>query len=277
MEIGRKLGTGERGRRREQGKEERNETSHIADQFPIIQIALKNNQLRLPQVRKKPRLSRRKTPIATSVRPEAIRADPEPAIGVESRKLAKEKRKGIQLDRRQGFRRPPLPGVAVVVVVRRTGGVESARVSERVQQGGEVGGHDVGHEPGDGFRVQDDAGREPSGQEVRGEEQVDEELEAGVVEDDVDAAVAGGGALRGGGGEDVVGGGQVVGEDGAFGGFAGGGGLECLDVGVGQGGQEGEVGGVAPEADFGHFEEEGLCGLGGVGWGAGGGGGGVAV
>lgn len=155
-----------------------------------------------------------------------------------------------------------LIAVAVVVIVGGTAAVESVRVCERAEQSGEVGGHDVGDEPGDGFRVQDDGGCQVGRQQVGGEDQVDVELEAGVVECDVDSPVL---CLASwvvfGGVEDLVSGGEVVGQDVLFRRLAGGGALKFLDVFVGEGCQEGEVGCVAPEADLGHFDEQGPLGL----------------
>ena len=107
--------------------------------------------------------------------------------------------------------------------------------------------------------MQDDVGREAGGEQVAGQDQVDVELEAGVVEDDVDAALLIAGFL--GSEQQIEGGGEVVDEDVLLGCLPRLGALELLDVLVGQVGEEGQVGRVAPEADLAHLHEEDLFGL----------------
>ncbi|KFY69266.1 hypothetical protein V498_10503 [Pseudogymnoascus sp. VKM F-4517 (FW-2822)] len=134
---------------------------------------------------------------------------------------------------------------------------EGARVVQRGEQGREVGGHDVRHKPWDRFRVQRHARREPGREQVPGQQQVGEQLEARVVEDDVDGAVAARG-LRGE--EHVVRAAQVVDEDVLLGGLARLGALQLLDVGVRERRQQREVRRVAPQADLGDLgEDEGGC------------------
>lgn len=140
------------------------------------------------------------------------------------------------------------------------GSVEGLRVGEGGDEGGKVRGRDVGDEPGDILGVEDDGGCEAGGEEVAGEDEVDEELEAGVVEDDVDAAVLVL-AVATGLVQDVEGGVEVIDEDVLLRGLAGFGTLELLDVFVGEGSEEGEVGGVTPEADLAHLGEEDTVGL----------------
>jgi hypothetical protein len=108
--------------------------------------------------------------------------------------------------------------------------------------------------------VEDDVRGEARFQEVAGENEVDVQLEAGVVEHDVDAAVLLSAAL--GFFEHAESGVEVVRDDFLLVGFAGLGALQLLDLFEAKVHEEGEVGGVTPKANFAHFDEEGFFGFG---------------
>lgn len=188
----------------------------------------------------------RHAPIGAGGGPEGVRTDDQLAVGVELAPVVEEE--GDLGELLVGER-----GVFAAGVV--GGGVEGLGVGEGADEVPKVRGRDVGDEPGDQLGVEHDGGGEPRGEEVAGEDEVDEELEAGVVEDDVDAAVGG---LVGvaGGVEHVKGGVQVVDENVLLRSLARLRALQLLDVLVGQRRQERQVRGVAPEADLAHLREE---------------------
>lgn len=211
----------------------------------------------------------RHAPVAASVRPEAVRTQHQLALSVQAAPVLVQ---SLQIGDFLPRQREGGAGLlACLLVLGGEAGIECYRVAQRIEEGVEVGGDDVGDEPRDRLGEEDDVGGEPGGEEVPREDEVDEELEAGVIEDDVDAAMglaAGGGLEVFEGGEGV---GEVVDDDVGLGGFAGLRALQLLDVVVGKVREEGEVGRVAPEADLAHFVEEEGFGLRGVFGGRGGG------
>ena len=245
-----------KGRRNEKATEK--EQTYVADQFSIVEIALEDNQFALSQVPKEVRVCSGQTPVAARVRPETVGADDELAGSVKSTQVLEKRGEVFHFSSREGFRCLPI----VALIILRDATIESLRIRQRVQQSPEIGRYDIRDEPGDRFWVQDNGGREVRREQVSGENQIDEELEAGVVEHNVDSAVlvlTGRVVFRGA--EDLIRGGEVVGQDVFLRRLARRGALEFLDVFVGEGGQEGEVGGVAPEAYLGHFGEDGFLGV----------------
>jgi hypothetical protein len=102
-------------------------------------------------------------------------------------------------------------------------------------------------------------GSQTGGDEVAGEDEVDEEFEAGVVQDDVDAALFFALFLRRSEHFERLG--QVVDEDVLLAVLARLRALQLLDVLVAQVGQQREVRRVAPQTDLAHFGEEHLLGV----------------
>lgn len=233
-------------RRRESGNKR---GTHVSGKLPVVEIALENDELAGLEVLVHVLGHLGQVPERVGVGPVAVRTDDELPLGVELAQLAEEEGEVGLVGGGQRRR-----GDALQLLVVRGRLVERLRVGEEAQGLGKVGGQDVRDEPGNGLGVEDDVGGEAGGQQVAGEDEVDVELEAGVVEDDVDPAF--GLALGLGLLEGVKGAGEVVDQDVLLGGLAGLGALELLDVLVGQGGEEGQVGGVAPEADLAHFGEE---------------------
>lgn len=187
------------------------------------------------------------------MRPVAIGAEDKLSLGMELAPLLEEECQALRVRSRKR-----LGGLALQLLF--FGGclVEALRARNGTEELGKVAREHVGHEPRDGLGVQDDVGRQAGGQKVSSENEVDVELESGVVEHDIDAALSlalGLGLLQ-----ELVDGGEVVDNNVLLGRLAGLGALQLLNVFVRQARQERQVGGVTPEADFAHFGEEQLLG-----------------
>lgn len=191
----------------------------------------------------------REPPVAAGVRPEPVRPKHQLALGVEAAPLLEEIGQLVGLS--VGERRRDLV-LQVIVLGRRL--VKVSGVGKGVEEGGEVARHDVGHEPGHRLGVEDHDGGESRREEITRQDEVHVELETGVVQDDVHPPLLF--AFLLGLEEQIVCGGEVVDKDVLFRCLASLGALQFLDILVGQAGQEGEVGGVAPEADLAHFHEQ---------------------
>jgi len=188
----------------------------------------------------------RHAPVATRRGPEPVRTHDELALRVELAPLVEE-----ELD----FCLFPLGQRLVCpagVVGRR---VEGLRVGEDVEQIRKVLGDNVRDEPRNGLGMEDDGRGEVCRQEVAGEDEVDEELEARVVEDDVDpplavlpllARVA----------QHIEGSCHVVDDDVVLRSLARLRALQLLDILVREGRQKGQVRGITPQADLAHLIEE---------------------
>lgn len=227
------------------------EGTYIVGQLAVVQVTLEQDQFAVLQVAEEVRGYIWHAPVASWGSPEGVRTDDQLSFRVEVAPVVEE-----EFDFGDFLLREGVEALAGLV----GGSVEGLRVGEGGDEGGEVRGSDVGDEPGDVLGVEDDSGCEAGGEEVAGEDEVDEELEAGVVEDDVDAAILIL-AVTAGLVQDVEGGVEVVDEDILLRGLAGFRALELLDVFVGEGGEEGEVSGIAPEADLAHLGKEDAVGL----------------
>lgn len=136
---------------------------------------------------------------------------------------------------------------------------EGAGVGNGIQQAAKVCGQDIRDEPRDRLGTEDDLSSKARGKQETGQDKVDVELKASIVEDKVDAALLL--AIVTGLLERVVDGGEVVDENVLLGGLAGLAALHLLDILVCHVGEEREVSGIAPEADFEHFGKEDLFGF----------------
>src|SRR5512140_548781 len=67
--------------------------------------------------------------------------------------------------------------------------VEMLRVREGVKESGKVPGENVGDEPGDGLGMKDDYSGKARREQEAGQDEIDVELEAGIVQDDVDPSI----------------------------------------------------------------------------------------
>lgn len=227
--------------------------TYIASELAVVEITLEDDQLRGLEVLVQLGGLVGQAPEAAAGGPVAVGAHDELALGVEGGPLAEEELEVLDL---VGSQR--LGGLALQLVLLGRGLEEDLGVGDGAEQAAEVGGQHVGDEPGDGLGPQDDLGGEARRQQVAGEDEVDVQLEARVVEDEVDAArllPLGLGLL-----EQLVGLRQVVDEDVLLGGLAGLAALQLLDVLVGHVGEQGQVGGVAPQADLEDLGEEQLLG-----------------
>jgi len=217
----------------------------ITDHFSVVQVALKDDELALLQILKQLRRDMRQAPVAASLRPEAVRANEQAAVRMEGGPALEQEAQVAQLLVGERVGRP-----ALLVL----GGEERRRVGQRAQQRREVARHHVAHEPRHLLRVQHHRRGEPRPQQVPGEHEVDEQLEAGVVEDEVDAAVGRAASLRRE--QRGEGSAQVVDEDVLLTGFARGRALQPLDVGERDARQQAEVRRVAPQAHLAHLDEQ---------------------
>ena len=229
--------------------------THITRQLAVVQVSLEDHQLALLQILNQLGRRRRHAPVAAGVGPEVIRAQRDFPFGVQLAPVRENTISGLLLVRRKSDRINPLGALLVARSL-----VESLGVLQDIERVREIPGDDVRDEPGDVLGVEDDVGREAGFQQVAGEDEVDEELEAGVVEHDVDAAVFLAAAL--GVLQHLESRGEVVCDDLVLVRLARLGALEFLHLFEAEVHEQGEVGGVAPEADFAHFDEEGFFGFG---------------
>lgn len=228
--------------------------TYITSQLAVVEIALEDDELRLLEVVQQIGPLVRQAPEAAASGPVAIRAHDELSLGMGPRPVLKDKLEVGHLLVRQLGGRLALP---LVVLGRRL--EKGARVLDGVEQAAEVGRQHVRDEPGDRLGAQHNLRGQARGQQEAAENEVDPELEAGIVEDKVDAALG----LAGGAGraQRVVHRGQVVGDDVLLGRLARGAALHLLNVLVRHVGEQGQVSGVAPEADLEHFSKERLFGV----------------
>lgn len=231
--------------------------TYVASQLTVVQVTLENDKFAVLQVVDQRGCSLGHAPVAAAVGPELVGAEGDFALGVQGAPVSKDAVDRLLLLSRELGRRSAL-GLLVVI----GGLVEGLGVLEHVEGVGEVSGHNVRDEPRDVLGAEDDVSSEAGLEQVSGEHKVNEELEASVVEDDIDAAVFL--ATELGFLEHAESSREVVGDDLVLVGFAGLGALELLHFFETEVHQQGEIGGVAPKADLAHLDEECLLGLGAV-------------
>lgn len=225
--------------------------SYIVGQLTVVQIALEQDELALLQILEKVGRDVWQPPVAARRGPEPVRTQDQLALLVESAPLVEQ-----ELDLAEFAVGERLVGPARVV----GRGVESLRVGQRAEEIREVLGDDVRDEPRNGLGTQDHGRGEIRRQKVPRKDEVDEELEAGVVQHDVHAPLAvlpGLARIT----QNVVGGVRVVDDDVLLRGLARLRALQLLDVLVGEIGEERQVSGVAPKADLAHLREQYPLGL----------------
>lgn len=231
------------------GVEDETRATYVVGQLTIVQVALEHDELARPEIVQQLPCLGRQAPETTRVRPEAVWSEDELPLGVEASPFLEEE---AQLRRLLvGERRRRLLLELLVFGGRL---VEVSRIREGAEQGREVPRQNVRHEPGDRFGMQHDERREPGREEVPGEDEVDVELEARVVEDDIHPPLFLTLALRLF--ENRVGGAEVVDQDVLLGRLPRLGPLQLLDVFVRQAREEREVGRVSPETDLAHLGKQ---------------------
>lgn len=236
-------------KREKRGEGEGEGATYIVGQLTVVQVALEHDELaRLEVIQQLPCLGRQ-APEAARVCPEAVWSEDELSLGVEASPFLEEEAQLRRLLVGERCRR-----LLLVLLVVRGRLVEGPRIREGAEQGGEVPRQDVRHEPGDRLGMQHDERREPGREQVPGEDEVDVELEARIVEDDVHPPLRLALALRLV--EKGVGGAEVVDQDVLLGRLPRLGPLQLLDVFVRQARKQREVGGVAPETDLAHLGEQ---------------------
>lgn len=228
--------------------------TYIVGQLTVVQVALEHDELARPKIVQQLPCLGRQAPEAARVCPEAVRSEDELPLGVEASPFLEEEAQLRRLLVGQWRRRLPL-----VFLVVRWRLVEGPRICEGAEQSGEVSRQNVRHEPGDRLGMQHDERREPRREEVPGEDEVDVELEARIVEDDIHPALPLPLAPRLL--QNRVGGSEVVDQDVLLGGLPRLGSLQLLDVLVRQAREQREVSRVAPETDLAHLGEQQPLGL----------------
>lgn len=116
--------------------------------------------------------------------PELVGAESDLAFSVERAPVCEDAVDGLLFLSREFRWRSALGAVVVRWCL-----VECLGVLQHVEGIGEVAGHDVGDKPGDVLGVENDVSSKAGFEKVACEHEIDIELEAGVVEDDIDAAV----------------------------------------------------------------------------------------
>lgn len=225
--------------------------AYIVGQLSVVQIALEQDELALLQILEEVGRDVWQPPVAARRGPEPVRTQDQLPLLVEFAPLVEQ-----ELDLAEF----PV-GERLVCPARVVGrGVESLRVGQRAEEIREVLGDDVRDEPRDGLGTQDHGRSEIRRQKVTRKDEIDEELEAGVVQHDVHAPLAvlpGLARIT----QNVVGGVRVVDNDVLLRGLARLRTLQLLDVLVGEIGEERQVSGIAPKADLAHLCKQYPLGL----------------
>ena len=228
--------------------------TYIASQLAVVQVSLEDDELGGLELLKKLGVLLGQTPEAAAGSPVAVGTHDELALRMELGPVLEDEGEVVVLS--LGQRGGDLVLKLLVLGLRLE---ESPGVGDGVEEGAEVSGQNVGDEPGDRLGTQDNLGGQAGGEQESGQDEVDVELEAGVVEDKVDATLRL--ALIASLLEQLVGLREVVDENVLLSLLAGLGTLQLLDVLVGHVGEERKVGGVAPEANLKHLGEKCLLGL----------------
>lgn len=226
----------------------------VAGQLAVVQVTLEDDQLSGLHVLGQLRGLVGQTPEATAHGPVAVGAHDELALSVGLGPVAENELEVLDLLLGQRSR-----GLVLKLLILGLGLEEEARVGDGVEESAEVARENVGDEPRNGLGTEDDLGSGAGGQEVSGEDEIDVQLETGVVEHEVDATL--GLALVAGLLEDLVSLRKVVDQDVLLSPLTGLSTLQLLNILVGQVSEERQVSGVSPKTYLEHLGEQQLLGL----------------